>query len=90
MGEQSIPHGLVCLDISGDIFTVDPNRYPHEQVLRTLDDAVVHLEKVGLLQRLDSEVRILIVSGVDYGAVVDLFFLTAVMRFIDTKGRCSL
>ena len=69
MGEVFVGHQVVRLDRALDIFTVDPNSYPHDHVLRSLGDLAIKTEQVGALQSLEAEVLVVEVSVVDDGGV---------------------
>lgn len=55
--EVTFRHHVVRLEDVLEVRTVDTNGDPHEQVLRTLGHAAIDTEKVGSLQRLETEAK---------------------------------
>lgn len=84
----SLREEVVGLDDLVDVVSVNAAGHAHEHELRALGDLSVHLEKVGLLERLEAEEVVLKVACVHDGLVEALLVLLHnVVEFLRDERR---
>ena len=64
VGKVPLAHEIVGFEGFGDVFVVDTNGNSQQHVLRTLCDFTVQAEQVGTLECLETEVIVVVITGV--------------------------
>ena len=87
VGVVALRQVVVCLNDRVHVVSMDTKRHTHQHALRPLRNLAVHFQKVGLFQRLESEVVVLKVAGMDDGSVQLVFvFHYRLVEFLGDKG----